>query len=69
MFGSDRFFTEDMLRAINLTNVVYLILSVRRALLALALFFFELGFLMNMNSQLVNYLTKYACIRKLNTKW
>ncbi|PHJ24646.1 small conductance mechanosensitive ion channel family protein [Cystoisospora suis] len=69
MFGSARFFTEDMLRAINLTNVVYLILSVRRALLALALFFFELGFLMNMNSQLVNYLTKYACIRKLNTKW
>ncbi|KEP60089.1 UNVERIFIED_CONTAM: transporter, small conductance mechanosensitive ion channel (MscS) family protein [Hammondia hammondi] len=69
LFGDERFFTQDMLRAINLTNVVYLILSVRRAVLALMLFFFELGFLMNMNSQLVNYLTKYARIRKLNAKW
>ncbi|PFH37561.1 hypothetical protein BESB_040190 [Besnoitia besnoiti] len=69
LFGDECFFTADMLRAINLTNVVYLVLSVRRALLALMLFFFELGFLMNMNSQLVNYLTKYARIRKLNVKW
>ena len=69
LFGPSLLFTKSLLRVIQITNVVLMVLAVRRLLLAIMVFCFELGFLMSMNGQVVNYLQRASAIRKLNAKW
>ena len=69
LLGPSLLFTRSLLRVIQFTNVVLMVLAVRRLLLAVMVFCFELGFLMSMNGQVVNYLQRCSAVRKLNAKW
>ena len=69
LFGPSLLFTRSLLRVIQLTNTVLVVLAVRRLLLAIMVFCFELGFLMSMNGQVINYLQRSSAVRKLNAKW
>lgn len=69
MFGPSLLLTSSVLRVIMTTNVVFMVLAARRLVLAVMVFGFELGFLMNINAQITNYLKRYGAIRKLNAKW
>ncbi|PHJ25104.1 small conductance mechanosensitive ion channel family protein [Cystoisospora suis] len=68
-FGKSLYFTADSLDTVYVSNIVMMILSCRRLLLSLMIFVFELGFLMNMNNQVVAYLSRYSRLRKFNIKW
>ncbi|KAL8447021.1 hypothetical protein Emag_004493 [Eimeria magna] len=68
-FGSSMFVNDsfaDILRSICQVTVL---LATRRLVQSIMVFCFELGFMANMSSQLGKYLTKYAALRKLNTRW
>ncbi|KAL8274718.1 hypothetical protein Esti_001433 [Eimeria stiedai] len=68
-FGTSMFVSDgyaDILRSICLVTVL---LATRRLMQSIMVFCFELGFMANMSSQLGKYLTKYAALRKLNTRW
>ncbi|CDJ60495.1 hypothetical protein, conserved [Eimeria maxima] len=69
LFGSSLLFTRSLFRVIQVTNMVLMVLAVRRLLLAVMVFCFELGFLMSMNAQVVHYLRRSSAVRKLNAKW
>lgn len=69
LFGSSLLFTRSLLRVIQVTNMVLMVLAVRRLLLAVMVFCFELGFLMSMNAQVVHYLRRSSAVRRLNAKW
>ncbi|KAL8433268.1 hypothetical protein ACSSS7_004053 [Eimeria intestinalis] len=68
-FGASMFVNgayADVLRTICQVTVL---LATRRLVQSIMVFCFELGFMANMSSQLGKYLTKYAALRKLNTRW
>lgn len=69
LFGPSLLFTKSLLRVIQIANIVLMVVAVRRLLLAVMVFCFELGFLMSMNGQVVNYLQRCSDLRKLNAKW
>ncbi|KAL8452739.1 hypothetical protein Emed_001303 [Eimeria media] len=67
-FGSSMFVNgafADILKSICQVTVL---LATRRLVQSIMVFCFELGFMANMSSQLGKYLTKYAALRKLNTR-
>ncbi|EEA05412.1 mechanosensitive ion channel family protein [Cryptosporidium muris RN66] len=49
-------------------NIMF-ILALRNLILNIIMFYFSAGFLLNMNPQVVNFLTFYSYIRKLNSIW
>ncbi|KAL8273564.1 hypothetical protein Esti_002491 [Eimeria stiedai] len=68
LFGSLNI-KQELLQEFSKLWIALIILTVRRLLLSVLTFLFEIGFMKSMNTQLVVYLSKYSIIRRLNTKW
>lgn len=50
-------------------HLVTILLATRRLVQSVMVFYFELGFMANMSGAVHKYLTRYAALRKLNTRW
>ncbi|KAL8432965.1 hypothetical protein Efla_001173 [Eimeria flavescens] len=66
---SSRLMTEFYANFLKSICLVIVLLATRRLVQSIMVFCFELGFMANMSGELGKYLTKYAALRKLNTRW
>ncbi|XP_026189757.1 uncharacterized protein LOC34618909 [Cyclospora cayetanensis] len=69
LFGSSLFVQQSISNYQRTLSLMILLLTTRRLIQSAMVFYFELGFMASMSGQVVKYLTKYAALRKLNTKW
>lgn len=69
LFGQSLFVLPSIAKCQGALSLVIILLAARRLVQSVMIFYFELGFMASMSGQVVKYLTKYAALRKLNTKW
>ncbi|CDJ27723.1 uncharacterized protein EMH_0034210 [Eimeria mitis] len=69
LFGQSWFVLPSIAKCQGILSLLIILLAARRLVQSIMIFYFELGFMASMNGQVVKYLTKYAALRKLNTKW
>lgn len=69
LFGASMFVQPSIAHCQRVICLAVVFLATRRLVQSIMVFYFELGFMANMNGQVVKYLTKYAALRKLNTRW
>lgn len=69
LFGQSLFVLPSIAKCQSVLSLLIILLAARRLVQSIMIFYFELGFMASMNGQVVKYLTKYAALRKLNTKW
>ncbi|KAL8273565.1 hypothetical protein Esti_002492 [Eimeria stiedai] len=69
IFRGGLLMTRGLLKVSFALWVATILLSLRRLLFRALVFRFELGFMQNINGELVTYLTRYAVLRRFNMRW